>query len=154
MSDITVEVRGTRYPVEVDAIGIFTVTIDGTEVRADSLAGLREKAMRRTGQADLGIAFTFYSEQAFHGEVWQGAVRRLHANGRDVLVTREGEGGGNLTIQTYDAKYMLQRLDEEESAELERLITAKREAEHALAGFREAHKRNIRREITEAQSGS
>lgn len=147
MTSIKIEVRGLTYPVEVSATGVFSANVEGALLRATTLDALREKAVKESGHRDLGIPFTYLADPP-----WYGTVRRLHATNRNILVTREGQGGGAVTVQSYDAKYMLTRLSDEEFAELQRLQAAKRSADAALQVFREAHERNMHREIREAQA--
>ena len=142
---IEIEARGVKYPVEVTGAGVFITTVNGTQLRADTLATLREKAVKQSAQADLTIPFTYFD----NAEPWQGTARRLHANGRDILVTRDGLGA--TIVRGYDANHILARLDEGQFSDLQRLWAAKQSADAALDGFTQAHKRNIRSEIQAAQ---
>jgi hypothetical protein len=137
-TEITLEVRGSTYDVEVDGKGIFWTEVGGQSYSANSLERLRETVTKATRQSNLDVRFCRVDNA---GNVAYGTATGIHASQRAVLV-RWNEGKRE-TIQAYSAVNMLQPLSVEEVQELRERIRDAAAAAEQVRKFRAAHELNV-----------
>lgn len=146
---LTIEVSGTSYPVFISDInGEFVVTIGGHgTIKADSYAELKAKA--RKAKTPFELSFSQFDEAA--GRVRHGTVTGIHSGNRNLLI--RWDDGATEQSSTYRGEYFLRRLDEDETADLNRLSSAYQKAARELFQFREARKfpKGIREAVNDAQ---
>lgn len=151
-TDLTLEVRGQTYEVELNESGHFEACVGDQRYHAESVEKLREKFVKATRQTNLDIRFCRPNSD---GSVSYGIVTGLHASRRAALV--RWNDGKRETIQSYNANDMLEPLNHEEAVYLSQLTRASLQAQKAIKDFRAEHKLDVwqtAKEIVEAKEGN
>jgi hypothetical protein len=144
-TDITLEVRGAEYKVEVDGRGRFSTEVGDQHYNAESLDKLRDKVVRATRQSNLDIRF---ARPNADGTVRYGIVTGIHAAQRALMV-RWNDGKREI-IQSYNATDMLQPISYEQARGYSDLVRVAEVATTEVRRFRDEHKLNAWTEANEA----
>lgn len=128
-----VTIGKVRIPVQVDELGKFSADLNGHRYEADSrsdLKGLLEKAAL-ANRAKTAVKFT----KVYGNGVSHGTATGIHAGTGNVLVTWDSGRKDQLTGWDGRGEY-LERLNEDETLELQALLAGLSQAELAVKTFR------------------
>lgn len=136
-------VDGTEYPIKVDSHGRFLTIVDGSEVSADTLDGLKQKLTRMMRKASVRISLpaiyeirsSSYSTNAT-GQLEDVTITGLHQRNKSILLRR-----ANGKADTADGHYSTGLFKPEmDKAKYKALLKAKTDADAAFEKYVEQYK--------------
>lgn len=137
-TDVTLDVRGVTYDVELNETGHFYADAGGQTYHAESVEKLREKLVKATRASKLDIRFCRPKKD---GSVAYGTVTGLHASNRSLLV--HWNEGSREQIPSYQCNDMLEPLSHDQAAELFALVSAANAAAGRVVTFKLEHRIDV-----------
>lgn len=135
-TEISLEIRGTQYPVELSKAGIFSATTGADKVVDTTLEGLQKQMLRLTRQtAKLSIRVS--RPDYASGTIQAGTITGIHAVNRAILV--RWDNGQRDQIAAYSCDGIMTELTPEETEEYESLVRAEAVAHQNTTEFRNRH---------------
>ena len=145
MSDLTMEVRGDRIPIEIEVRGdgseaVFVATLGETPFRSTQWAALRSTLLTETRKRAKKLNIPYADPSTLEN----GRIYAVHAGTGAAMVEWESGRKEQVSRLPYDA---LKELTPEEQAEGRRLAAAVRTAQKALEAWTKPLAFNVRQAL-------